>query len=94
MLDLVYGPGESPGDATAKGSATQSFIAAMQHATEARLCAGLLREWIYAFCFSSAEDAAEGPSEDELEPSAVDLVTSAVANWRSGPTCATWISTV
>lgn len=28
------------------------------------------------------------------EPSAVDLVTSAVANWRSGPTWLTWISTL
>jgi hypothetical protein len=34
----------------------------------------------YALCFSSAENAAEGPSEDEPEPSAVDLATSAVAN--------------
>jgi hypothetical protein len=40
----------------------------------------------YALCFCSAEDAAEGPSEDEAKPSAVDLVTSAVANCRSGPT--------
>jgi hypothetical protein len=28
------------------------------------------------------------------EPSAEDLATSAVANWRSGPTWETWISTV
>jgi hypothetical protein len=48
----------------------------------------------YALCFSSVEDAAEGPSEDDFEPSAVDLVTSAVANWRSGPTWVTWISTL
>jgi hypothetical protein len=34
----------------------------------------------YALCFSSAEDAAEGPSEAHPEPSAEDLVTSAVAN--------------
>ena len=30
---------------------------------------------------SSAEDAVEGPSEADLEPSAVDLATSAVANF-------------
>jgi hypothetical protein len=34
----------------------------------------------YRLCFSSAEDAAEGPSEEDFKPSAVDLVTSAVAN--------------
>ncbi len=28
----------------------------------------------YALCFSSAEDAVEGPSEDEPKPSAVDLL--------------------
>ena len=47
----------------------------------------------YCLCFFSAEDAAEGPSEDDFKPSAVDLATCAVAKWRSGPTWVSWIST-
>ncbi len=34
----------------------------------------------YALCFSSAEEAAEGPSEDEPKPSAVDLATVATTH--------------
>src|SRR5919106_5094097 len=54
-----------------------------QHATTppAQSRRRLSSEPSYALCFSSAEDAAEGPSEDEPKPSAVDLVTSAVTTW-------------
>ncbi len=55
---------------------------------------GVITPGNYTFCFSSVEDAAERPSEDEPQPSAVDLATSPVANWRSGPTWVTWISTL
>jgi hypothetical protein len=63
---------------------------------EPRQRRGSVTTTAYALCFSSAEDAADegGPSEADFKPSAVDLVTSAVANCRSGPTWVTRISTV
>ncbi len=44
----------------------------------ARRKPGFQRHSGQAVRFSSAEDAAEGPSEDEPEPSAMDLAASAV----------------
>lgn len=62
-----------------------SMNSASLRANEARHCRASLRRLPYqGLCFSSAEDAAEGPSETEPEPepepSEVDLATSAVAN--------------